>query len=63
MTDNKFPPFQYVVASLDGAFDEKEENDASALTIWGIFSNEHGLSQGDAGPCLGSEAPDQRHQG
>ena len=42
MTGNKFPPFDYVVASLDGAFDEKEENDPSALTIWGIFKNEHG---------------------
>ena len=42
MTDNKFPPFSYLVASLDGAFDSKEENDASALTIWGIFTNEHG---------------------
>jgi len=40
MTNNKFPPFDYLVASLDGAFDEKEENDASALTIWGIFRNE-----------------------
>ncbi len=32
-----FPPFQYVLASLDTAYTEKQENDASALTIWGVF--------------------------
>jgi predicted phage terminase large subunit-like protein len=45
MDGNKFPPFSYVVASLDGAFDEKELNDPSALTIWGIFTNEHGYNR------------------
>lgn len=34
----KFPPFDYILASLDSAFTEKEENDPSALTIWGVFS-------------------------
>jgi predicted phage terminase large subunit-like protein len=43
--ERKFPPFSYLVASLDGAFDEKEINDPSALTIWGIFSNEHGYNR------------------
>lgn len=42
MTDGKYPPLEYIVASLDGAFDVKEENDPSALTIWGIFHNEVG---------------------
>lgn len=36
-TDGKFPVFDYIVASLDSAFTEKEENDPSALTIWGTF--------------------------
>lgn len=45
MTNGKFPPFEYVIASLDGAFDEKEENDPSALTVWGIFQNEHGYNR------------------
>lgn len=36
----KFPPFSYLVASLDGAFTENEQNDPSALTIWGIFEHE-----------------------
>ena len=36
--DGKFPLFDLIVASLDGAFTEKEENDPSALTVWGIFT-------------------------
>lgn len=38
--DGKFPPFSYVLASLDSAFTEKEENDPSALTIWGVFEQD-----------------------
>ena len=38
--DGKFPLLEYVIASLDGAFTEKEENDPCALTVWGIFKNE-----------------------
>lgn len=45
MTNGKYPPLAYVVASLDGAYTEKEENDPSALTIWGIFTNEHGYNR------------------
>jgi predicted phage terminase large subunit-like protein len=43
--DGKFPPFSYIVASLDGAFTSKEENDPSALTVWGIFENEMGYNR------------------
>lgn len=32
-----FPPCEYVVASLDTAYTEKEENDYSALTVWGVW--------------------------
>ena len=39
--DGKFPPCDYIVASLDGAFTEDEENDPSALTVWGTFLNEY----------------------
>lgn len=35
--DGKFPLLEYVWASLDGAYTEKEENDPSALTVWGVF--------------------------
>lgn len=33
----RFPAMDYVIASLDSAYTEKEENDYSALTIWGVF--------------------------
>jgi predicted phage terminase large subunit-like protein len=35
-----FPTFSYVLASLDTAYTEKQENDASALSIWGLFQDE-----------------------
>ncbi len=37
-----YPPCEYVLASLDTASTEKEENDASALTVWGIFRDSVG---------------------
>jgi len=33
-----FPPIDFVCASLDGAFTAKEENDPSALTVWGVWT-------------------------
>lgn len=33
----KFPPMQFVIASLDSAFTEKEENDPSGFTVWGVW--------------------------
>lgn len=36
----KFPPFDFTVASLDTAYTEKEENDFSAMTVWGVFRDE-----------------------
>jgi predicted phage terminase large subunit-like protein len=33
----EFPKMEIVVASLDTAYKEKEENDFNAFTIWGIF--------------------------
>lgn len=44
-TDGKFPVFDYLIASLDSAFTEKEENDPSALTIWGIFRTQDDKSR------------------
>ena len=35
-----YPPLDYVIASLDTAYTEKTENDMSALTVWGIFSQD-----------------------
>jgi predicted phage terminase large subunit-like protein len=35
--DRMFPVMSYVVASVDGAFTEKQTNDPSAMTVWGVF--------------------------
>lgn len=36
--DERYPPLDYVIASLDTAYTTKQENDMSAMTIWGVFS-------------------------
>ena len=45
--NNKFPPCSYVVAALDSAYTEKQENDPSAMTVFGLFrhpeTNEPGI--------------------
>ena len=41
--DGKWPPFEFLLASVDGAYTAKQENDPSACTVWGIFKNEDGL--------------------
>jgi len=33
-----YPPFDYVLASLDTAYTTKQENDPSAMTVWGIWT-------------------------
>lgn len=38
--DEQFPAFDYILASLDTAYTEKQENDYSALTVWGIFTHD-----------------------
>jgi len=35
-----YPNFEMIIASLDPAFTEKEENDPSAMTIWGLWREE-----------------------
>jgi hypothetical protein len=35
--DGKFPPFEYVIASVDSAFTAKEQNDPTGFTMWGVF--------------------------
>lgn len=39
--DPGYPRCEYILASLDTAYTEKEENDPSALTIWGMFRDEN----------------------
>jgi predicted phage terminase large subunit-like protein len=38
--EGAFPPLDYVVASLDTAYTKKTENDPSAMTVWGVFSQD-----------------------
>lgn len=39
----RLPRCEFVVASFDGAFGQKQENDYSALTVWGLFKNAPGV--------------------
>jgi len=33
-----FPAFDYVIAAIDTAYTTKQENDPSAMTVWGVWS-------------------------
>lgn len=37
---DRYPPFDFIVASVDTAYTEKKENDFSACTIWGVYSED-----------------------
>ena len=36
--DDKYPELDYILASLDTAYGEKQENDYSAMTVWGVYT-------------------------
>ena len=36
----EFPPMDYIIASVDTAYTEKKENDPSAMTVWGVFTED-----------------------
>ena len=57
-TDEKYPPFSIVIMSLDTAHTIKQENDFSAITIWGIFEEPQGSTaiQGPGGRVSSSFA-------
>jgi len=38
--ERAYPPMDFIVASLDTAYTIKTNNDYSALTVWGVFSND-----------------------
>lgn len=40
-TQPKYPVCSYVIASLDTAYTSKEENDPSAMTVWGVYEDEN----------------------
>lgn len=35
--DASWPTFDFILASLDTAYTEKQENDYSAMTVWGVY--------------------------
>lgn len=39
----KFPPFNYIIASIDTAYTQKQENDPSACTVWGVWQDHNGV--------------------
>lgn len=38
--DTSFPPMDYILASVDTAYTEKTINDPSAMTVWGVFTQD-----------------------
>lgn len=38
-----FPKFEYILASVDTAYTEKQENDFSACTVWGVWRDKGNL--------------------
>jgi predicted phage terminase large subunit-like protein len=38
--DNVFPDFDHIIAAVDTALSEKSENDFTAMTVWGVFSED-----------------------
>lgn len=40
--NGKFPPFDYIIGSLDSAFTEKEMNDPCGFSVWGCFRDPNG---------------------
>lgn len=41
----RYPACAYVLAVLDTAYTEKEENDPAALTVWGVWHDQSGAPQ------------------
>ncbi len=35
--DNKYPPFELVIASVDSAFTANQQNDPTGMTVWGVW--------------------------
>lgn len=42
---DSYPPMDLIVASLDTAYTTKQENDPSALTVWGVFTSDTSVAQ------------------
>lgn len=46
--EESYPPFDYIIASIDTAYTTKTENDFSAMTVWGVFSGDVGTMRAEA---------------
>ncbi|MEY5061828.1 MAG: hypothetical protein RIS45_1749 [Planctomycetota bacterium] len=53
--DERYPPLDYVIASVDTAYTTKTENDMSAMTVWGIFSQDPVAEAGRTGESYAIE--------
>jgi len=42
---DEYPKCSYLIAALDTAYTTKEENDASAMTVWGVFEGGDQMAQ------------------
>lgn len=40
-----YPEVEFVIATVDTAYTTKEENDFSAMTVWGVFNNDQDVPQ------------------
>jgi predicted phage terminase large subunit-like protein len=56
-----FPAFEYVLAFADTAYTEKEENDPTGFTVWGVWHDTTGLY--DAGMVTGAYGQTPVHSG
>lgn len=54
---NDFPPLEFIIASLDTAYTEKQENDASALTVWGVFRERPEIDMGTEALWMPRDTP------
>lgn len=41
----KHPTYTYLIGVLDTAYTEKQENDPSAMAVWGVFNDDRGMPQ------------------
>jgi len=42
---NKYPPMDLIICSVDTAYTTKQENDASAISVWGIWQKSGGQAR------------------
>lgn len=53
---SSWPQFSYIVAALDTAYTAKQENDPSAMTVWGVWSGGDQVAQVTRRLSTGEEA-------